>query len=691
MAETNVSFPLQNTKITDAIVDYARHAQEYLYSHFMLRDRLEEIDRAYQLEEDRTEQQVEAKNSTRSLGDKTKRTNITVPIIMPQVEAALGYFVEVFLTGYPIFGVGGPPEFDDAAMMLETIVGENSITAGWARQLLMFFRDGLKYNLQGCEVVWDRKTVAAVETDMQFTAGKFGKPKEIVWEGNCLKRMDLYNTIIDPRVPPAEIHTRGEFAGYVEIKSRIELKRMINNLFGKIPPMVATKAFESGSNDVGARSYKDMGFYIPQVNPDAFIDRQAMGTFDWMSWATEEARRKIQYRNVYEVLTLYARIIPSDFGLFVPQDNTPQIWKFIIINNKVLLYAERMTNAHDWIPIVFGQPLEDGLDYQTKSFAQNAIPFQDLASAAMNANIASKRRLVMDRGLYDPSRVREADINSDNPSAKIPVRPSAYGKPVGDAYHEIPYRDELSGSIVQESELYVRYADRANGQNPVQQGQFQKGNKTRHEFQDVMGHSNSRNKTMSIMMEYQALAPMKDMIKINTLQYQQPDDLYNRDRGSVIKIDPIVLRKAVATFKISDGLTPGDKLFNTEEFQVAVQALGSNPQLAQQYRLSQVFTHLFKQRGVDLRPFEKTQLELQYEQALQAWTQAVQVLYARKDLTPEQIKQALPPQPQPPNPQDVQKQIQQMRQQRGIPLSELVQQAVAGGTPNPAATGNPNA
>jgi hypothetical protein len=269
MAEPAISFPLQNQKVTTAIVDYARKAQEYLYGHFLLRDRLEELDRAYQREEDTTLEHVQAKNANRNSGDKTKRDNIIVPIVMPQVESALGYFSEVFLSGYPIFPVGGPVEWDEAALMMETIVGENSITAAWPRHLMMFFRDGFKYNLQAMEVVWDRKTTAAFETDPQFANGKQGKPKEVVWEGNCMQRMDLYNTIFDPRVPPAEIHTRGEFAGYLRILSRIELKRYINNLYGRIPPAVAIRAFESGSNDVGARSYKDLGFYIPQVNPDA--------------------------------------------------------------------------------------------------------------------------------------------------------------------------------------------------------------------------------------------------------------------------------------------------------------------------------------------------------------------------------------------------------------------------------------
>jgi len=34
--------------------------------------------------------------------------------------------------------------------------------------------------------------------------------------------------------------------------------------------------------------------------------------------------------------------LPNDFGMMVPEENTPQVWKFVIINNQVVLYAERL-------------------------------------------------------------------------------------------------------------------------------------------------------------------------------------------------------------------------------------------------------------------------------------------------------------------------------------------------------------
>jgi len=655
-------FPLTNKKICDGIVQFGKDCQTYTNMNFGLRDRLEVIDRSYQREDDFTEENLKAKLAVRA-GNKTKRTNITVPVVMPQVEAAVTYLSEVFLSGYPIFAVGSAPEFDDAALQLETIIADQSLTAGWARQLAMFFRDGKKYNLHALECTWDTIDVAGLVKE-PLSGDK--NATSVAWQGNVLRRMDLYNTIFDPRVAPADIHNEGEFAGYTRVLSRIEMKRLILKYGTKIPSDVSNAALASGGQDILAVSDPSgLGFYVPQVNPDAWMQTNLYGQFDWEHWATDEAKKRLQYRNAYQVTKLYGRIIPNDFGLFTANSQTPQIWKFLIVNNKTLLYAERCDNVHDKLPIIFGQPNEDGLAYQTKSLAQNVQPFQDLASAAINAGIASKRRLVMDRGLYDPSKVASADINSDNPSAKIPVRPAAYGKPLSEAYYPIPYRDELSGSVVQEAELYIRYANLISGQNPAQQGQFVKGNKTRTEYNDVMGHSNASNKLSGLLTEHQVMTPLKEIIKSNIIQYQGPAELYNHDTASTVAIDPKTLRAAVSAFKLSDGALPSDKMLNTEEFQVAAQVLGSSPQLSAGYRIVQVFSHLFKQRGVDLRPFEKTPAEMQYDQQVGAWQQAA--ANAAKEGAAFST-----PMPQPPDQGTVDSQMMEMRKRRGLSLQQMI-------------------
>jgi hypothetical protein len=624
---------LVSKKAQTGIIEYARAASDSLTSTWDLRTKMEKMDRAYMREEDLTSEHLKAKRANYQ-GDRTRFQNITVPVVLPQVEAAVTYQSSVFLTGTPLFGVVSNPQFIDEAVQMETVIEDQSIRGGWVRQLMLFFRDGFKYNLSAMEVNWAQQVTAALDTDLVFSPTE-AKPKEIIWSGNTIKRLDPYNLIFDTRVAPSEMHTKGEFSGYIELMSRIQLKDYINKLPDKMVDNVVA-AFESGIGSGG-----QAGYYIPSLNPWAPVEKTRHGTFNWSAWAgiSPEAN-KIAYRDMYEVTTLYGRILPSDFGLKVPAANTPQVWKFVIVNNSVLIYAERQTNAHASLPILFGQPLEDGLEYQTKSLAENAVPFQDITSAMWNSVIAARRRAISDRGIYDPSRIASEHINNDNPSAKIPVRPSAYGKPVGDSYYPIPFRDDQSSILMQETEQVLRMADKVSGQNPSKQGQFVKGNKTRSEFQTVMGNANGRDQMIAMLYEAQVFTPMKEMLKLNILQYQGGTSLYNREIQQTVKIDPVQLRKAALEFKVSDGLTPSDKLIDADVLQVAMQMIGSSPQIGSAYNIGPMFSYFMKTQGAQITAFEKSPEQLAYEQALQAWQQTT-IRMAENGVT------QFPPQPTP--------------------------------------------
>ena len=133
---------------------------------------------------------------------------------------------------------------------------------------------------------------------------------------------------------------------------------------------------------------------------------------------------------------------------------------------------------------------------------------QDAATALYNSAIESQRRKVYDRMLYDPSRIRKQDIDNTSAVARIPVKQTAYGQNISEAIYAVPYRDEGIAAILGMSRDIVQMANVVSGQNRVSQGQFQKGNKTRHEFQDVMDHSDARMSMMSILIEYRFLQPI---------------------------------------------------------------------------------------------------------------------------------------------------------------------------------------
>jgi len=631
-------------KSQEALVQFHRQCYSMLNQQWNVREQMRSIDLSYIRETDWTVENQRAKLSNR-YGDSSKFQNVTVPVVMPQVEAAVTYQTSVFLTGQPIFGWVAAPDSEDAAVQYQTIIEENSIRGGWVQQFMIAFRDMFKYNLGIVEVSWDRQVTAAIETDISF--GTQGKPKEVIWEGNCVKRLDPYNTFWDSRYKPTSLYKDGEFCGYTELMSRVHLKKFINELPDKMVSNIKA-AFESG---MGANAAGGVGgiesFYMPRINPEALMQQDPKRSTDWMSWAgiLERPQGEMLYKNLYEVTTLYARIIPQDFRLRVPSANTPQVWKFIFVNHQVLIYAERQTNAHNYLPCLFGQPNEDGLGYQTKSLAANARPFQEIASALVNSAMAARRRAISDRGIYNPSLISEHHINSDSPTAKIPMRPAGYNKTPNEAYYPIPFRDDQSAVAFQELPQILQMANTVNGQNQAKQGQFVKGNKTQHEYESVMANANGRDQSTSLLLEAQLFTPLKEILKINTLQYQAGTSIFSPTRKEVIKIDPVKLRQSFATYKITDGLIPTDKVISAEEFAVAMQTIASSPQIGAAYNIGPMFSYLMKTRNVELTSFEKSPAQQAYEQAVGQWQQVCEML--GKQMGDQIDPKKFPPQPVP--------------------------------------------
>ena len=597
MVAPNTAIKLEKSQ-QEAVVKYTQNCVDSLSTLWNMRQQFLLRDKLYQRELDYSLENQRAKTSN-AAGDPFKLQNMQIPIILPQVESALAYLAAVFLTGYPIFGVAANPKTVDQALQLETIIADNSLYYGWIKELTMLLRDGLKYNLGAMEVSWKRNRITSILNDPASNLKQGTPSTDLYYEGNCLKRLDLYNTIWDKRIAPSRLHIDGEFAGYTEIMSRIKLKQLFLDLNTEFT-MNAKEAFESGVPSMTING-NDSWYYIPQVNELSFLNAQSTSfpTTNWLSWAMADHRGAggIAYNNIYEVTTLYGRIIPQDFRIAIPKRNQPQIWKFIIVNRRILIFVERQTNAHNLLPILMIQPNEDGLDYQTKSFLDNAIPFQNMSTALWNSAIESQRRKVYDRLIYDSMRIRKEDIDKVTSVARIPVRQTAYGKNIQEAVYQIPYRDEGVASTLQMAETVSTMADIANGQNRVDRGQFQKGNKTRYEFQTTMGNSNSRQQLGAIMVEHQFMVPLKEIIKLNILQYQGNTEYYNLSAQQAVEIKPEELRNVSLQFKLSDGLMPTDKLLNTDLLQVFMQTLQTSPLMQAEFDMIGAFSYWCKVQG----------------------------------------------------------------------------------------------
>jgi hypothetical protein len=170
----------------------------------------------------------------------------------------------------------------------------------------------------------------------------------------------------------------------------------------------------------------------------------------------------------------------------------------------------------------------------------------------------------------------------------------------------------------------MQMANSVNGQNNAKQGQFVKGNKTQHEYADVMNNANGRDQMTSMLLESQVFTPLKEILKLNVMQYQAGVSIYSPSAESSVKIDPVALRKSQAVFKVTDGLTPTDKQISGDDLTVALQTIGSSPAIGAAYNIGPLFSYLMKTRNANLTAFEKSPQQVAYEQAVGQWSQTAQ-------------------------------------------------------------------
>lgn len=659
-------------KSQEAVISYLWNLRSRYTYFYSIRAMLEAADKEYYCENNKTEEHNKARIAN-NLGDATRYQDITVPIVKDQVDSWTAWMTEVFCANTPIFPVVAPKLYADAAMQMNTILDNQARKGSWKAELIKFFRDCGKYSLGACEVKWDRKNTALVETDLKFSATQ-GRPRNIIWEGNKIERWDLYNSFWDTTVHPAEVASKGEYAGRHELVSRNRLKQVVAEL--------GDDAIIANINNAFSSATMLTEYYVPSVNPDALTSIQALTQgMDWASWAgIQDKNPSVAYKGLYILTTLYARILPSDFGIKAPQPNTPQVWKFLIVNFKEIIYIERQTNAHEMIPVFFACPNDDGIKYQTKSLGQNMKPFQHVSSALMASVIAARRRAISDKGIYNPLYIDQKDINSPNPAAKIPVKPAAYsGVPLNEIYMPMPFNDDQAGLMMQEVQMIRSMADMISGQNAAQRGQFVKGNKTQDEFQSIMGNADSKPKMSALVMEDQFFTPIKSVLGINILQYQGAESLFHEESEQQVDVDPLLLRNAVWQFKITDGSSSAEQEIHADAWQTGLQMFASSPQIAAEYNVNEVFSYLMKMKGADIKSFAKPREQVMYEQALQQWQGAIQQIVKAN---PQATQQQFPPQPTPdqfglgPDGQPLDKKAQ--NQEAG---ESLVQQILEAGNP----------
>lgn len=645
-------------KAQDNILQYMLNCYRLTNQNLDNRARFEEIDKSYLRENDKTAENQKAMLANKA-GNIEKLRNIEVPMVMEATENSVSFLSQVFLSNYPIFKFGAPDKNQEKlAKQWNTIVGEDGIDFGWNAQFNVAFRNGEKYNFSPISVEWCEEKSFKIANGN----GQNGSNVEsIILAGQKIKSHDPYNTIYDPRVAPYRVQTGGEFIGYVENITRMELKIYLANL-GKLRFHNTTAAFESSPWDIQV--------YYPQVNVSLQSARtNDPNNFNWDAWVNNiSTTTKIAYKGMYTRTTIFAWIIPEEMGIQGPLGGTPTIFKLVAINN-VLVYAEPAIAPYGFLPMGIVVPFIDNLPYQTKTSAENQAPFQAMVSALWNADLSLVRRAAMDRMIYNPMLIDPDHINSPNPTAKIPLRPTAYGRKLEEAVYKIPFEAHASGLYLQAAQGIAEWGMRAAGQNRTSIGQYQKGNKLQSEFETTMANAGARERTKAIMWEVGGMHPIKIILKTNYLIYTPKGDRYNRKAEENVPIDPTELRKAAGDFLVGDGMLPIEKLLHADIAGEALRFMSQSGEMTKKYDVAGMFVHIMELQGAEgLDQFERPPEQVAYEGALSNWTAAAMELAKSKPaVTTEELQKTIEliigKKPEPPQTQEQKMQAAQNPQQ----------------------------
>ena len=592
--------PQVSKQVQQNIIEYAKYILQAHKENEEYWNKMEAIDTAYALYKTNIDPITgtvhgEGIDAATTPAGVFNSPSTTPPVIVAQVDSMVGYLAEVFLSGSPLFPIVSSPANRDDAATLEALFDDHAKLGGYPRQLLIFIRDCVKYNLGAVETDWTSIPQYSVMDELVATSGK-NKINKNAMHYTELTRMDLYNTIWDRNTAPGDISAKGDFAGHISILSRQKLKRLLNKLSDESEVMNTKEALDSYITGE-APNYR----LHPQVSD--YVGSRKPLSMNWEAFLTgqDENGAKKNIVGNYELIKLYARLCPSDIGIPGPARNTPQIYQFQIINGEILISVKRIISAFDYLPILFCQPFEDGLDYQTKSIAEGSIPIQQAASTLFNISFNAARRAVSDRALFDPNAINIKDVNAPVPAPKIPVRMNGLnGRPISDAYHPIPFDPRGTEGAMQSGMQIVSFGKELSGLNNPMQGQFQKGNKSVVEWRDTMGGADSRLRLPALAMEFQFFVFLKEILKFNIFQYGEDSVVISQRTGEEMQVKIQHLRQKVLAFQVADGYTPKSKLASTEGIIQVMTMISQSPILQQTYgmMLPNIVAHLAQLMGV---------------------------------------------------------------------------------------------
>lgn len=535
---------------------------------------------------------------------KQKPTQANIPLTFMHLDDLSTYFLNVFAPITGAYNLNGDKTQQKAGKGITKIMNDDAVYTGLVKELNRTFQSALKYNIAGTETSWEQEVGNVLtQVDDQLTT-----QRKIVWQGNQVTALDMYNTFWDPAADPLTLYKDGEYCVVVKKYPSYRIRKdTIDGRYRNTHSVFEKQTSNDANSELFERKY--------YIHPPTYVGLNAGNTgedaaTDWEAFFGTDG---ISEMHGVEVAHTYIWINPFEWKLKVKPVGMKKadaaaltiLYRISIMEGKTIIETTEMNNVHRWLPFNFIIPNDDEMSTSQKSIGEIIDPFQVFVSFLYNVHTEGSRKALFGTTYYDPSMVDLDAIPEGEIAARIPVKPAARGRDIR------TYISHDKGSDVN-TQATMESVDRTMAlleqliptqASPNQVAGVDRAIKS--QMHTLTQASNRRTQKTARVFDAQAFSPSRIMQYYNILQFRkEPVKLPD---GSQISRNQLL--ELGLEFIIGHGLKALDKEIVADKVKEVMFMILQNQAASAEFNIPDLLTYLLELTEVkaDLSQFKKEQ------------------------------------------------------------------------------------
>ncbi len=511
----------------------------------------------------------EEKERILAANDGTAVPDQRYPIAAGHVDDIVTHLLTILFPSRQMYGAAEvDPAMQDASAAFVTVMNTHGQKFAHYSEYANAISDAISFNL------------GVIETEWVTRFGWVVDKLEVVAEGNTVRWLDIFNTLLDFSVKPTNYSTDAQFYATVECATEYALAKMVdeqqvfgptdlNKMWRKLVSIenggvVSGQSYYNNYTTVWSISPSILGSglyrYRPEVRsaasaPAGTNNHRLGAAFDVDSFLNgsqnaSSTLNKLTHTN--EILTITCRIRPKDYGL--SDKEQLQIWRFKILNGTTIIYAAPTSLAHGLLPCGITVPREENGALESKSVAEKLIPFQDMISNIYNLYAKGVRKAV-NNGLvfYDKDHMDLASMRDPSAGHVGVSSRTDDGKyvPLSSMVHKVTDNPEFNNTVRDIAQIKDMMQDVMPTNMMREMADLDRA--TDHQSRTVSNAASRRLFKLARTISDQAIATSGYMMTKNVILFQRAMKVVG-PAGQVIEIKPDIFKNADLQIAISDGL-----------------------------------------------------------------------------------------------------------------------------------------